>query len=427
MKALRNLHLPLALSLALSISGSGTLVGIHGQNVPVVLQGGRVLTVTEGIIENGTVVMQNGRITAVGTSVTIPAGARVIDVAGKSVMPGLIDGYTNLGTADYPSFGEDDDEATHPVTPHMRVIDGLNPANRFFPWAINSGVTAALSAPAEGNLLPGQSALIRLNGATVEEMVLDFPAGVHVTLGEAPKARYGAKSRAPMTRMGSAALLRQTLIDATEYAEKLAAFQRKQEAHEADPETEKPTPVPRDLKLEALLPVLRGDTPLIVGADRFDDILTAMRITAEFELRMILRGGAEAHRLAEELKEREISVLWGPGDARFGELEAKDGSPRTPALLAAMGIPFAFQTGSIENVTGLLAEARTAFAQGLSYEETLRGLTLYPARILGVEDDLGSLEVGKSADLIVFDGDPVEDAATVERVFIGGIEVAGPG
>ena len=179
--------------------GIGPHEPAEAQTDPVVLQGGTILTVSQGVIEGGTLIMEGGRITAVGPTVPIPTGARILDVTGKTLMPGLIDGYTNLGTADYPSLGEDDDEATDPVTPHMRIIDGLNPQNRFLPWARASGVTAALCAPAEGNLLPGQSALVRLEGASVDEMVLTFPVGVHVTLGEAPKARYGTKNRAPMT------------------------------------------------------------------------------------------------------------------------------------------------------------------------------------------------------------------------------------
>lgn len=421
MKALRALVLPLALGAL----GNGMAEKVEAQTDPVVLQGGRLLTVSQGVIENGSLVIQGGRIVALGTSVAIPTGARIIDVSGKTLMPGLIDGFTNLGTADFPSLGKDDDEATDPVTPHMRIIDGLNPENRFLPAARGSGVTAALCAPSEGNLFPGQSALVRLAGAMVDEMVVRFPAGVHVTLGEAPKVRYGTRNRAPMTRMGSAALLRQTLIDAVDHSEKLAVYERKAEGFEAGREEKEPTPIPRNLKLEALLPVLRGENPLIIGADRFDDINTALRITAEFDVKMILRGGAEAHRLVEELNQREIPVVWGPADAPFRELEAKEGTPRTPALLAAAGIRFAFQTGGIENVTGLLDEARSAFAHGLPYEEAVKGLTLYPALIFGAEEELGSLEVGKSADLIVLDGDPLAEPSTVEMVFVRGVDGGG--
>ena len=394
-----------------------------GQEEPLALKGARLLTITRGVIENGILVMQGGQITAIGADVRIPDGATVMDMTGKTVLPGFMDGFTNLGAADYPSYGADDDEATDPVTPQLRIIDGLNPENRFIPMARAAGVTSVLSAPAEGNLVTGQSALVRLAGETLEEVVVRAPAGVHVTLGEAAKLRYGEKNRMPGTRMGSAALLRQTLVDAEGYREKLALHERKLadfRAGKGEEAAKEPEAPPRDLKLEALLPVLSGETPLIVSADRFDDIHTAIRIAEEFDLRIILNHGAEAHRVARELASREIPVIWGPAEDRYRELESQGGTPETPALLAQEGVFFAFQTGSVENLAGLLDQARTAVAHGLSREVALAALTLYPARIFGVADRLGSLEVGKEADLVVFDGDPLERISRVEMVFIGG-------
>lgn len=393
------------------------------QDETVALRGARLLTITQGVIDSGVLVMRGGSIIAIGAQVPIPSDARVIDVAGRTVMPGLIDGFTNLGAADIPSLGQDDDEATDPVTPHLRITDALNPANRFIPMARNSGVTTALCAPAEGNLLSGQSALIRLAGTTIEEMVLSTPVGIHGSLGEAPKIRYGPKGRAPMTRMGAAALLRQTVVNAKGYAEKLALYQRKRAEYEAGSAEQEPTRPDRDFKLEALLPVVGGQKPLILGADRLDDIYTALRITAEFELPIVLNHGAEAHRLASELAERDIAVIWGPVGAAYRELESERGTPATPALLSEAGIRFAFQTGSIENVAGLLDQARAAIIHGLPPEEALKALTLYPAQIFKVADRIGSLEVGKLADIVVFDGDPLAELAKVEMVFIGGREL----
>jgi imidazolonepropionase-like amidohydrolase len=367
--------------------------------------------------------LQGGRITAIGTDVTVPQGAQVLELAGKTVMPGLIDGFTNLGAADYSSFGADDDEATDPVTPHLRITDGFNPENRFIPLARSTGVTSVLCGPAEGNLVPGQSALVRLAGETLEEMVVRAPAGVHVTLGEAAKLRYAEKNRMPATRMGSAALLRQTLVDAEGYREKLVLHERKlADFHDGKGEegAGEPEPPARNLKLEALLPVLSGETPLIVSADRFDDIHTALRIAEEFDLRIVLNHGAETHRVTRELRSREIPVLWGPAGDRYRELESREGTPETPSLLAEAGVLFAFQTGSVENLAGLLDQARLAIAHGLSRETALAALTLHPAWILGVSDRLGALEVGKEADLVVFDGDPLEEISRVEMVFIRG-------
>ena len=394
------------------------------QDQTVALRGARLLTITQGDIESGVIVISDGRISAVGSNVSIPSGARVIDVSGKTIIPGMIDGFTNLGLADYPSYGEDDDEATTPVTPQMRAVDGLNPTNRFFPAAVRGGVTAALSSPAEGNLLTGQSALIHTYGATVDEMVISSPVGVHVTLGEAPKLRYGPKNTAPMTRMGAAALLRQTLIQAQEYADKLARYERKQASGDED-EEDNPTPPARDLKLEALLPVLSGETPFIVSADRFDDIHTALRITEEFGVSMVLNRGADASRVATLLAAREVPVIWGPASAPYQELEAQHGTAQTPSLLAEAGIPFAFQTGGAENADGLLDQARIAMVNGLSRVEALKALTIYPAQIFGIDDRVGSLEVGKLADLVVFSGDPLEELSRAEMVFVRGRQMVG--
>ncbi len=397
---------------------------VAAQEEPIALRGARLLTITRGEIDNGVIVIADGRITAVGSDVSIPSGTRVIDVSGKTIMPGLIDGFTNLGLTDYPSYGADDDEATTPVTPQMRVVDGLNPANRFIDHSRNSGVTAALCAPAEGNLVTGQSALIRTHGATVEELVIGASMAVHVTLGEPPKLRYGPKNTQPMTRMGAAALLRQTLIQAQEYAGKQERYERKQASRNEDEEADSSSPPARDLKLEALLPILRGEKPLIVSADRFDDIHTAIRIAEEFKVPMVLNRGAEAHRLASTLADRGMPVIWGPAGAPYQELEAMRGSSETPARLAEAGVIVAFQTGSVENVDGLLGQARAAMANGLPREQTLEALTLNAAQIFGVADQFGSLDVGKSADLVVFSDDPLEDLSSVEMVFVqGGIVV----
>jgi imidazolonepropionase-like amidohydrolase len=210
------------------------------------------------------------------------------------------------------------------------------------------------------------------------------------------------------------------MVDAGAYQEALAAHAARVAEFRAGTRKEEPSAPPRDAKLEALLPVMRGEVPLIVGADRYDDIHTALRITAEFGVRMILSHGAEAHRVAGELAEREIPVLWGPSEASYRELESRGGSPEAPAALARAGVTLAFQTGSIGNVAGLLDQARAAVAHGLPREEALRALTLHPATIFGVADRLGSLEVGKAADLVVFDRDPLDGPARVEMVFVGG-------
>jgi len=411
----------------LLLSFAISLPGLYSQTKTIAIRGGRLMTMTHGIIEDGILLMRGGKIEEIGKDIPIPEGATVIDIPGKTVLPGLIDGFTNLGMADIKSYGKDDDEATDPLTPQLRIIDALNPDNRFIPLARNSGVTSVLCAPAEGNLLSGQSGFIQLAEGVIEDMILQFPVGIHGCLGEAPKLRYGKKNQAPMTRMGAAALLRQTFIDALDYADKIERYQEKLEKYEKEKKKDdkKPEPPKKDFKLQSLIPIVRGEKPLIIGANRFDDILTALRIAEEFDLKIILNHGTEAYRVAEKIASGNIPVILGPSTSFQQKQETEWAVPENAALLNKAGVKIAFQTGSIQNVSGLLNEARLAVANGLPYNVALKALTLYPAQIFGVDDEVGSLEKGKSGDIVIFDGDPLKELSRVVLVFIGGEKYEG--
>lgn len=394
---------------------------VAGQTNPIVLKGGTILTISQGEIQNGTLIMHQGRIIDVGRNIAIPDGLEIIDVTGQFVMPGLIDGFTNLGLTDIPSFGEDDDEATSAMTPQLNVLDGLNPDNRYIPVARESGITSALCAPGEGNLLSGTSALIHLAGSTADDMDLASPIGVNGSMGEAPKARYGKNNQAPMTRMGIAAMLRQTFIDALDYKNKLERYEMKLQAFESgEKDADKPDPVKTDFKLAALVPVVAGELPLIVSADRFDDIHTLLRIAKEFGVKVILNHGAEAYRVSEILAERKIPVILGPTTRMHQRHETFQPVPDAALKLHEAGVTFAFQTGSITNVTGLMEEARHAVAHGLPQEAALQALTLDAAGIFNVGDEIGSLEKDKLADIAVFNKHPLDGTAKVAMVFIRG-------
>jgi len=403
----------------------------------IAFRAGRIITVTQGTVEDGILLIQGGKIADVGGKTAIPPGAKVIDASKYTIMPGLIDAFTNLGTTEIESLGGDSDEATSPVTPHLRIVDAFNPENRFIPIARRSGITAALTAPGEGNLLSGQSALIFLSGETIEDMVLAFPVAVHGSLGELPKLRYGAKGLTPSTRMGAAALLRQTLIDAGAYGKKIRDYEEKlkeyrsrtgEAAGGAEKKEEKkdedlpdePIPPPVDFKLSALLPLLKGEMPLIVRANRVDDILTALRIADEFGLKIILNHGAEAYKLAGKLAEKKIPVLVGPLSDYFQRLETRDALFTNAVRLHKAGVKIAFQTGSVQNVSDLLYQAEKAVSYGLPYDEALKALTLYPAQIFGVDEMLGSIEKGKSASFVAFEGEPLENLSRVKMVVIRG-------
>ena len=255
----------------------------YAQEEPVtVLQGGTVLPISGPAIENGMVVMQGGTIRFVGrpddVNVDVQAShVTVIDTSGKIVMPGLVDAYTQLGLVEIGMVAatRDMDEAVAPMTPHVHTLDGLNVGSSLYRVARLSGITSALSAPAEGNLVPGRSCLLALDGALVETLVRKPFAALHVSLGAPPMLRYGDKKQAPSTRMGELAMLRGALIKAREYADKRVRYETKRQKAIVDGEDE-PDPPETDLELEAWLPVLRGETPWIVRAQRASDIEAAL-------------------------------------------------------------------------------------------------------------------------------------------------------
>ena len=401
---------------------------ITGAENPVIaVKGGRFFTGTKGTIDGGVLLIRDGRITAIGKDVAIPSGAKVIDASSCFIMPGLIDAFTNLGTEEPGTLGSDSDEKTSPVTPQLRIIDSFDPENPFIPMARRAGVTAALVAPAVGNLIAGQCGLMSLWGDDAAEMTIKFPAAVQGAMGEAPKMRFGPKDQTPQTRMGEAALLRQTFIDVQNYLQQISDYEKKDREFKAkkaegkEPEGEKPSPPPADLKFQALVPVLKGEIPFLVTANRLDDILTALRIAEEFGLKIILSGGADAYRIKEKLAAAKIPVLLKPEEAAARlTLETQRAVPENAALLFQAGVKIAFQTGSFKDVTGLVYQAQVAFANGLPREAALRALTLNPAEIFGVAGELGSLEKGKVANLTIFEADPLLSPARIKAVIIQG-------
>ncbi len=400
--------------------------GVRAGDETIALKGGRVFTPAGGITDGVAILIQRGKISAVGKEVAIPAGAKVIDLTSRFVFPGFIDGFTNLGATEIETIDKDYDEATSPLTPQLRIIDSLNPQNEFVSLARKTGTTAALVAPGTGNLLSGQSAIIHLAGETVSEMLIKFPAAVHASLGEAPKMRYGKQGARPMTRMGEAALLRQTLVDAQEYLgrqdsyeKKLRDFESKEKAGKAKPE-ERPVKPETNLMLQSLAPVLRGELPLVVAANRLDDILTALRLAEEFKLKIVFNGGSDAYKAKDQLAAKNIPVILRPRAAYRLSVETGGAVFENAALLQKAGVKIAFETGSINNLGDLPAEARLAIEHGLPWQEACRALTINAAEILGVADQTGSIEKGKSADLVIYEGNPFAGPAKLRTVIISG-------
>lgn len=369
----------------------------------VAITDGRVVPITSPPIEGGTVLIADGRLVAVGADVPVPENARRVNASGMWVLPGLIDAHTHLGTLEDGEgwAGDDHDESTEPVTARLRAIDAINPADSGFRDAVAGGVLAVGVNPGSCNPIGGQSVALRTYGRTADLMALRAPCGMKSALGENPKKAYGDRRQMPSTRMGTAAVIRQALTRARDYLDH--------------------PPTHTDLDLEALAMVLRHEIPWRQHVHRADDIATALRLADEFEYRLVIDHGTEAAKLADILAGRGIPVIVGPTIIGGSKVELRNRSLRTPARLAAAGVQVAIATDhGVVPVQYLPTQAAVAVREGLDAATALAAITINPARILGIDDRLGSLEPGKDADLCLWSGDPFEVMSRVETAFVQG-------
>jgi imidazolonepropionase-like amidohydrolase len=384
----------------------------------VAITGGRVVPVTADPVENGTVLIEDGKITAVGAGLAVPDGAEVIDAAGQWVLPGFIEVHGHVGVHEEAQgwAGSDTNEMTEPVTAQVRALDAINPADLGFRDAITGGVLAVNVNPGSGNPIGGQTVALRCWGRTVDEMLLREPSGLKSALGENPKRVYGEQGKMPSTRLGTAAVIRGAFVAAANYLAKLDA-----EAAKADADRK---PVDRDLKLEALGRVLRREIPWRQHCHRADDIATALRIAEEFGYDLVIDHGTEAHLVADLLADRNIPVIIGPLFTSRSKVELLNRSLANPGRLARAGVTIAITTDHpVVPIHFLVHQATLAVKEGLDRDTALRSLTINPARIAGVDDRLGSIEPGKDADLVLWSGDPLDVFSRAQRALIGGREV----
>jgi imidazolonepropionase-like amidohydrolase len=382
----------------------------------IAIVGGDVYTADGTPIRGGTVVIQNGRITAVGANVAIPAGARRIDATGKWVTPGLIESSTTMGITEVGSITESNDAEIRDVTSRrdtddqvqaaFTVTEGLNPRSMVVPIVRIMGVTTAVTRPS-GSLISGQGAMIDLVGNRVEDMTVVSPIGMYASLSENARGAVGGPRAAITMR------LREVLEDARAYARNRQSFERG-ETREFS--------VSR-LDLEALQPVLAGREPLVVEAHRASDIQLALRIAREYDLRLIITGGTEAWMVADELARARVPVLVKVLNNLPGSFESLGATYENAARLRRAGVQVALTSGETWRAYTIRQEAGNAVAYGLSWVEAFRAVTLYPAQIWGVADRYGSLEAGKVANVVVWSGDPFELLTRVEHVIIRGQEV----
>ena len=373
----------------------------------IAVTGGTVYPVSGPKIANGTVLIRDGNIAAVGANVTIPSGATRIDATGKWVTPGLIDGGGQMGLVEINAVRgtREGALASDTVAAAFNVAEGINPASALIPVTRIEGITTALAAP-DGHLISGQAVLIDLDGATIEQMVVKSPVAIVARLNEDVKDEAGG------SRAGVAQRLRRVFGDALEYGRRKGDYGRAQMQPLAAPAVD----------LEALLPVLRGELPLIAVANRKSDIETALRIGREYKLKLILAGAAEGWEIADEVARAGVPVLVEPMD-NIPSYDALGIRYENAALLAKAGVKVVLMETDTHNARNLRQQAGNAVSYGMTWDQALRAVTLSAAEAFGVADRYGSLEPGKVGDVVVWSGDPFEFTSAAEHVLIRGKEV----
>lgn len=355
------------------------------------------------IVENGYIKTEDGKITALGEmNAYTQSGAEIFDAEGANAYPGFVDGHTHLGMfEDSLTFeGDDGNEATDPITPQLRAIDAINPFDRCFAEALEGGVTTVLTGPGSANPIAGQICAIKTYGKRIDNMIVKSPAAIKFALGENPKSVYNDKNQAPVTRMATTALIREMLFKAKRYCEELI---------KCDSDTEEYDPPEYDAKCEALLPLIKREIPAHFHAHRADDIFTAIRIAKEFSLDYVIVHATEGYMIADELKKENATVLAGPYLTDRSKPELKNLTTTATGIMNKNGIPTAIITDHPETpIQYLTMSAAVAVRDGMSELEAIKAITSVPAKICGIYDRVGSLEVGKDADIVLFEGSPLD-------------------
>jgi imidazolonepropionase-like amidohydrolase len=395
------------------VAATTTLAGAQ----TLAITGGRVYPVSAPMIENGTVLIRDGQIVAVGAGIAIPADAQRIDATGKVVTPGLVNAGTQLGLVEIGAVGgtrETTARGRDGIAAAFRPWEGLNPTSVLLSPARNAGITTVLIAPS-GGLISGQAGILHLVPGSATDMIMRSPVAMVATLGPA---------RGPngMPRAETIMRLREILDDARVYRTRRADFERAQTR----------TLAASRLDLEALLPVLDGRLPMVIEADKASDIEAAMRLAKEYSLKLIIAGGAEAWEIADKLAAAKIPVLTGAMNNIPESFSALGQRQENAGILSKAGVPVSVvgnAGGGDEeafNVRNVRFEAGNAVAYGMDWNTALRSITLTPAETFGVADRVGSLAPGRMADVVIWSGDPLEFASQPERVFIRGRQVSEP-
>ncbi|WDV44874.1 amidohydrolase [Clostridiaceae bacterium M8S5] len=378
----------------------------------ILIKNGKIYTMENGILDGASILIKNGKIAEIGYDIKTNGDVEIIDAKGKLVMPGFIDAHTHLGiTESSIGFeGSDHNERTDPITPHLRAIDAINPNDIAFKEAVEKGITCTATGPGSANVIGGEFVAIKTYGNIIDDMVVKKSVGMKCAFGENPKRVYNEKGKMPITRMGIAGLLREALFKAKDYKNRIEATKGDYSKRPAF-----------DMKNEALLKVLNKEIPLKVHAHRADDILTAMRIADEFDVDLTLEHCTEGHLIAKRIKNANLDAIVGPIMTHRSKFELANRSFITPKVLSENGVKVALMTDHPVIPLHLLPVcASLAVKAGLDEMEALKALTINPAEILKIDDRVGSIKIGKDADIAIWDGNPLEISSEVIYTIIDG-------
>ena len=359
---------------------------------------GKIYTMESSPIECGYIQVKDNKIASLGSMSELPEDLHhenIIDVDGAWILPGLIESHAHIGITEekYGVIADDSNEETTPITPTLRAIDAVNPMDPAFHDAIEAGITSVMTGPGSANVVGGQFVFMKTHGRCVDEMIVKNPAAMKIALGENPKVAYGNQNQCPSTRMGTAALLRKTLYQAKQYKRS----------------KEDGTLTKEEFEMEPWIPVLNREIPLKAHAHRADDILTAIRIAKEFDVDITIDHGTESHLIVDEIVKANVPVIVGTGLTARSKQEVQYMSFKTNHILQDAGVLCAITTDHpVALIQYLPICAGLAVKHGLSMEAGLEAITINPARICRVDERVGSLKVGKDADIAIFSGNPME-------------------
>lgn len=376
--------------------------------------GGKIQTITHGILEDGVVLTENGKILAVGQDVKVPEGAQVIDTRGCWVTPGLIDCHTHICLMSepktMPSLQSETNEKSGPITPYLRASDALNPFDYAVSKVREAGFTTVYTGPGSCNLIGGMGISCKLRGTTADEMAIAGSEQMKFALGENPKRIYGMEGKSPVTRMGSAGLIRKTLFEARQYSDALLRSERGEGA-----------PPPFDYTLHHLLPVVRGEMKVRIHCHRADDIATALRLVDEFQLKYSIEHATDGIRVKDVLGTRKATCVVGPLLLEPNKEETRTICLETAGVLDKAGCKICLMADTASKTAWLPVEIGLLLRRGLSEETAFRAVTINAAENLELDHRIGSLEPGKDADIAVFDGHPFSNLSLCRLTMIEGV------